>query len=251
MTEEQTPGDRWMKRIQWSRSGYPKEDERVNTLASLWVEGVLTPFELAGEVYSALKENIGRVGTGFQQDTASIPDHSKAIVLSAQWLALVGAADFCTRHLGWETPEKKQEALHRMNQSLGVSSALGRAPGIGSWVNQVRQDSSMTDLDRRFEVAAETWSAGEMGYDEYFQELIDVQKAAERRKTEALNDPQSDQWQTWVDAVRVNIKGMALRVVADYCNSHGWVDAEPRRRALDQVEKALDRPIGRGDDVGR
>lgn len=241
--EDKEPGDSWIKRIRWSRSGHFKEDERVNAIASLWVEGAITSIEVPKEVREALQVGMRYAGADRTQPDAQFEDYVKAARVAAQWISLLDAMDFA-RQQRWTTPELRQRALDMLSDELDASASRDTrepAPPAAVWWQSIRSAPSGWQAgDEQLQRATDAWLSGTTDAKTFVDQVVELVDASVRRKHGTQPGNSEDQISAWVEDVRLVAKAMVWRTVADYCDKQGLTSPAQRRHALDMMDCALD-----------
>jgi predicted amino acid dehydrogenase len=240
--EGESSGGQWIKRIRWARTGHQADDGRINAVASLWVEGTLRSVELPDE----LREAVQAAARKSQSLGADFSEYVKAARVAAEWLGLAGALDFATQQR-WQSVDERRLALDMMAGAL-AKTASSIYPGPNTrltrwWQSAHSTPSGSTTDDQRTEQAVARWIDGRLSKQQLIEELVQVQREAERRKPARPSGLPDDQISDWAQCVRLAVKSMIVRTAADYAEAQRWVTAGKRREAIQMMDQALAHPI--------
>ena len=147
--ENASGADPWMKRVRWANTGDGREDQRIDTLLSLWLEGELSQKELEREYYHA-SNNEGFAPVANYRH-ASLREAACYLRKDQYWVALRDAA-----------------SLNEFVGDLGkhsrrcVFDAYCAAPGIGKkdWLYKAASSSERSGTLGVLNDAFSSWLAG-------------------------------------------------------------------------------------------
>lgn len=196
------------KRIRWSRSGSSKIDARLDTLASLWIEGALTNEELATEITEVMNDPVVQTPHDAFGIAESIAACSLCVLLHSS-LALCQVLEY-------DSEENRRTVLNSLSHRIGLTTEGSSADKAScSWVGEVFTSSTgSAPADNVFDKAFSRWRKGTYS----MRECLSVVQTKPYRLIEYHhNRMNSDLEARYEGEIRAAVKEFVLHFVARRC----------------------------------
>jgi hypothetical protein len=222
-----------MKRLRWSQTGDASKDRLLDTLVSLWLEGVLD----AQAVYEELAQAVSRQPDGFgmycPEESRDLAACVRAAQIFAHWEVFLTAVDYCDRNV-LVGQQQRRAALDRFSRGLHMSSnAADRR-----WLVEILDQPPTTERYRPLQEEITKWLAGEtdtLATRSRLPAPADLATADDK----ALGDaPLEDQFERRLETIQVSIRNRMFASLLNYCDSLR-IPPQHRRSLLDHFRTLL------------